>query len=339
MADTRGRAAAEVGDPARPAFRLFRTTIADIDRASRPSLVRLRLVGDCLRHFGRAGLDQRIKLLFPPYDDGRRTHLPMPDLGPDEFDAPDGMVSLYRSTVALPQPPTWRTYTVRRIDPAGTELLVDLVLHGTTSPSARWLRAAEVGDELVVVGPDERSAQSRSGIEWAPGGAGRILLAGDETALPALAGIAESGTVRGDAEVCVVVEAPTDADLSDLAAPPGWDVRRVVRDETADVPGARLEREVRAFLAEHPGFLAPAPDAGADGAGRAASAAGARTTDEDAETPWQTADPAVIRGSYAWLAGEAGAVTRLRRHLVRDLGVDRRAVSFMGYWKLGAAAS
>ena len=38
---------------------------------------------------------------------------------------------------------------------------------------------------------------------------------------------------------------------------------------------------------------------------------------------------------YAWLAGEAGAVARLRRHLVRDLAVDRRSVAFMGYWRLG----
>ena len=40
---------------------------------------------------------------------------------------------------------------------------------------------------------------------------------------------------------------------------------------------------------------------------------------------------------YAWLAGEAGAIKRLRRHLVSEHGVDRRAVAFMGYWRLGRA--
>ena len=40
---------------------------------------------------------------------------------------------------------------------------------------------------------------------------------------------------------------------------------------------------------------------------------------------------------YSWLAGEAGAITSLRRHLVADRGVDRRAVAFMGYWRLGRA--
>ena len=40
---------------------------------------------------------------------------------------------------------------------------------------------------------------------------------------------------------------------------------------------------------------------------------------------------------YAWLAGEAGAITSIRRHLVKDLGIDRKCVSFMGYWKRGRA--
>ncbi|MFG2774237.1 siderophore-interacting protein [Streptomyces sp. NPDC048350] len=36
---------------------------------------------------------------------------------------------------------------------------------------------------------------------------------------------------------------------------------------------------------------------------------------------------------YAWLAGEAGAVRALRRHLVEERGYDRRAVDFTGYWR------
>ncbi|UWF78561.1 SIP domain-containing protein [Microbacterium sp. EF45047] len=43
--------------------------------------------------------------------------------------------------------------------------------------------------------------------------------------------------------------------------------------------------------------------------------------------------------THAWLAGEAGTITALRRHLVRDLGVDRRSVAFMGYWRAGRAES
>jgi NADPH-dependent ferric siderophore reductase len=42
-------------------------------------------------------------------------------------------------------------------------------------------------------------------------------------------------------------------------------------------------------------------------------------------------------GLYAWVAGESAMVTRLRRHLVRDAGLDRRQVAFMGYWRRGVA--
>lgn len=38
---------------------------------------------------------------------------------------------------------------------------------------------------------------------------------------------------------------------------------------------------------------------------------------------------------YAWIAGESGCVKELRRHLVRERGVDRRRVTFVGYWRQG----
>ncbi|MFZ3497266.1 siderophore-interacting protein [Streptomyces sp. 5.8] len=38
---------------------------------------------------------------------------------------------------------------------------------------------------------------------------------------------------------------------------------------------------------------------------------------------------------YAWIAGESGTVRALRRHLVGERGLDRRAVTFCGYWRLG----
>ncbi|BCW73226.1 hypothetical protein NicSoilB8_42700 [Arthrobacter sp. NicSoilB8] len=40
---------------------------------------------------------------------------------------------------------------------------------------------------------------------------------------------------------------------------------------------------------------------------------------------------------YAWIAGEAGTVKELRRYLVRDVGMDRKQVAFMGYWRQGKA--
>ena len=42
-------------------------------------------------------------------------------------------------------------------------------------------------------------------------------------------------------------------------------------------------------------------------------------------------------GLYAWIAGESKVVTGLRRALVKDLGVDRHQVAFMGYWRVGVS--
>ncbi|WAU79515.1 siderophore-interacting protein [Streptomyces sp. Qhu-G9] len=38
---------------------------------------------------------------------------------------------------------------------------------------------------------------------------------------------------------------------------------------------------------------------------------------------------------YAWIAGESGCVKELRRHLVREREIDRRRVTFVGYWRRG----
>ncbi|HET6711927.1 siderophore-interacting protein [Amycolatopsis sp.] len=42
---------------------------------------------------------------------------------------------------------------------------------------------------------------------------------------------------------------------------------------------------------------------------------------------------ALPEGSAAWLAGEAGMVRSLRRHLVGDRGLAKSAVEFTGYWR------
>jgi NADPH-dependent ferric siderophore reductase len=41
--------------------------------------------------------------------------------------------------------------------------------------------------------------------------------------------------------------------------------------------------------------------------------------------------------AYAWLCGESAIATGLRRHLVKERGVDRRRIMFSGYWKVGSA--
>ncbi|MFD5898141.1 siderophore-interacting protein [Streptomyces sp. NPDC060366] len=59
--------------------------------------------------------------------------------------------------------------------------------------------------------------------------------------------------------------------------------------------------------------------------------------DEDAPSALEAVRAAELPGAspYAWLAGEAGTVKELRRHLVRERGLDRRHVTFVGYWRRG----
>jgi NADPH-dependent ferric siderophore reductase len=44
-----------------------------------------------------------------------------------------------------------------------------------------------------------------------------------------------------------------------------------------------------------------------------------------------------LQGVYAWTAGESWMVKALRRSLVTELGLDRKQVAFMGYWRIGVA--
>ncbi|WP_327725500.1 siderophore-interacting protein [Streptomyces europaeiscabiei] len=41
---------------------------------------------------------------------------------------------------------------------------------------------------------------------------------------------------------------------------------------------------------------------------------------------------------YCWVAGESGLPTGLRRHLVKDQGVPKSDISFLGYWKHGKSS-
>ncbi len=206
------------------------------------------------------------------------------------------------------------------------EIDIDFVLHGTEGPASAWASAAQIGDPLCVVGPDSRADQQGGGIEWRPGAATSVLIAGDETATPAICSVVESLPADAMGEVCV--EVPTEADALALAAPAGVNVRWLARGGRAH--GVRLSAAVhewglrRAAAQQDPAAVAAAPIA----------------TPEDEPTTedilWEVPD-AVDGGEYAWLAGEAGTITALRRHLVRDLGIDRRSVAFMGYWREGRA--
>jgi NADPH-dependent ferric siderophore reductase len=98
--------------------------------------------------------------------------------------------------------PRRRTYTVRRWDPAAPELWIDLAVHGDRGLAGPWALRAVPGDEIRLSGP---------GGGYAPDpGAAWHLLAGDESALPAIAVALEALPADAYAVVFVEVEGAED---------------------------------------------------------------------------------------------------------------------------------
>jgi NADPH-dependent ferric siderophore reductase len=105
-----------------------------------------------------------------------------------------------------------RSYTARRQDPAAGVVEIDFVLHGD-GPAAAWAAAAAPGAPLGVAG----------GASLGERPAGWLLLAGDETALPAITrilGAAAPGTVG-----VALIEVAGPAEEQPVPAPEGVSVR------------------------------------------------------------------------------------------------------------------
>lgn len=299
----------------RQPYDAFLTRVLRITQLT-PHFTRITFGGDDLQHFGIDGLDQRIKLLLPRADGT------FPELG--LFDGPSpAMLDWYRRWRELPDAERnpIRTYTIRAVRPELAEIDVDFVLHGTEGPASAWAQAAAPGDELIIVGPDSRAASPAGGIEWNPGPARRVLLAGDETAAPAICAILES--LPDDFSGEAFIEVPEAGDRLNISHPSGVTVTWLGRDGAPH--GTFLEPTIAEWGARRLAGAVAQTDALED----------AEATDPD-EVLWDVPEH-VVGEDYAWLAGEAGVVTRMRRHLVRDLGIDRKAVAFMGYWRIGRA--
>jgi NADPH-dependent ferric siderophore reductase len=295
-----------------PAFRPFAVRVARV-HALAPSFLRVTFTGHDLDEFASQGADQRIKVLLP---------LPTTGLA----DCPLGG-DWYAQWRALPEGRRnpMRTYTVRGARTLEREVDVDFVLHGPTGPASTWALQAQAGDEIVLIGPNARFPGHPGGVEWRPpAGTRALLLAGDETAVPAIGAIAEALPYGTGARV--MLEVPTEDDVLDLDVPADvrltWLPRRC--GSTTRPLGALLAAAVRAAAEEIGGTAATA-----DGDGLDPAAPGR-------EVPAEPGGPPTA--AYAWLAGEAGIVTGLRRHLLRQTGLDRQSVAFMGYWRRGQPA-
>jgi NADPH-dependent ferric siderophore reductase len=307
-----------------PTMLAFDVEVVGVRRLG-PSMVRVTFGGDCLSRFGDGGplgpRDLRVKLMFPA------PGAPLPDLS-------DLSPGWYQRWLALDPSVrgSMRTYTVRaaRVDGPEPQVDIDFVLHGQgghAGPGSGWAAQATVGQRLTVIGP-HAGTTAYGGIEWqppaaTPGADVRVVLAGDETALPAIASILAT-LPRGYAGHALL-EVPSAADVLGIDAG-AVEVRWLARQGRAR--GELLREALLEVMTEH---------AGATATGSAVKDAQLADVDVDCEILWETAAPARAADCYAWVAGEAAVVRDLRRLLVRDLGVDRSQVAFMGYWREGRA--
>lgn len=289
--------------------------MADVRRLS-PHFVRVTFTGADFDVFGTAGLDQRIKLILPLADGS------ISDIGQHHeaiIDSGD-WYAIWRALPTATRSPL-RTYTVRRVDAATRTVVVDFVVHHDAGPAGTWAENASVGQEIVIVGPDQRSDGYRLGLDWHPGTARRVLLAGDETAAPAISGILES--LDESYEVDAFIEVPTAADRLTLDLPRAFRVTWIARESRGH--GTALSEAVSAWTA-----------ASGDVISRAAAPRAQELVDVDVDVDLLWDSPEDSDGEfYSWIAGEAAMVKGLRRHLVQGCGVDRKRVAFMGYWRLG----
>lgn len=310
-------------DPVKP-MRAFKLQVSAVTALSE-HFRRITFVGPDLALFGSNGhgqtLDLRVKVMIPAPGHA------LPELSNIRGSLQDDW---YRNWLAVDESVrgVMRTYTVRALRPAvpaaagrpaaPAELDIDFVLHldGGSGPAAEWAAAAQPGDPLMLVGPCARWGDCL-GIEFAPGEAERVLLVGDETAVPAIAAILETlpATIEGHA----VLEVPSAADFLDISTPAKVEVRWLARDQRPH--GEAMLRQVRALVAPTACELGEEPE----------------DVDIDAAILWETPVATAGHGLYAWIAGEAATIRELRRYLVRDVGMDRNAVAFMGYWRKGQA--
>lgn len=285
-------------------YRIFRTEVLRAQRIS-PSFVRVTLAGPELAFCGATLLDQRVKLIF--------------STDPETLAGADDWYAAWRELPDERRPPM-RTYTLRDVRPEAGEVDIDFACHGDAGPASRFALTAAPGQQVLLVGPDARvPGHDASGVAWQPGRARELLLVGDETAAPAICNILS--VLPAEATGLAVIEVPHADDAQPVEAPDGVEVRWVART------GERVGDDATPHVLE----WARQRTSGVPGEG-------VEETDRERDGLLIWEEASADEDRYAWLAGEAGWVTGLRRSLVNDLGLPRKQLSFMGYWKDGVVA-
>ena len=257
-----------------------------------------------------------------------------------------------------------RTYTVacQRHDQAGklTQIAIDILIGGVEpgvtgmpaeheGPGVNWARQAKAGTKCVMLAPwrgydasgkrlPSTLGQRGSGLEYRPGAAKQVVLLGDGTALPAInACLHYEAQQKTDRHFTVVLSGPPT--WSDYLKQAGLEPEHL---QVTSVDQGWVEQAARAAAQVWQEWLAEVAALG--GVGRQ----DLPKLDVDADILWETTtetqadlgqDQSLAQAPYFWVAGERSQVAAIRRALVCQWGVDRRQVSFMGYWRAGQAES
>lgn len=299
--------AAPTGEAARP-YALYDVIFLRKEILS-PNMARLTFGGPSIPHMTTIAPDQRIKVIFP-YTDGRAPALPL-----------DGSWLAALQAMPAEERPPRRTYTIRAI--RETELDIDFVLHGEVGVASKWTYHAKPGEKLQIAAPVRAWTGETGGYEWQPPeGVRHVLLLGDETALPAIAGILEElATLEVHPRVDAYVEVPTAEDCLPLPQFPGLNLVWLPRLK-GEAYGARMIDAAR--QAEIPSSA------------NAASVEAVPDIDVDKGIMWERATSS-RQDFYAWAAGEVQAIKEIRQILLKDRGVERGLANLMGYWRHGKA--
>ena len=210
------------------------------------------------------------------------------DPGFDAFEPSDFTDSYVKIEFGTPDEPVLRTYTVRSVDPVARELAIDFVVHGDEGVAGPWAASVRPGESVTVRGPGGAYAP-RPDADW-------HLLAGDESALPAISAAVEA--LAPDAVAKVFVEVADGSDEIALPAGPNVEITWLHRGAASDVAGADV--------------------VGA----RSPLVAAVR------EAEWLPGEVQVF------IHGEAETVMRhLRPYVRKERGVPARSASISGYWR------
>ncbi|MCG7207772.1 siderophore-interacting protein [Streptomyces arenae] len=165
-----------------------------------PHMQRVVLGGDGLADFAAdTCTDHYVKLLFGP----EGVSYPAP------FD-----LERIRAEFPREQWPVTRTYTVRSWNPELRELALDFVVHGDEGLAGPWACRVQPGETVHFMGPGGAYSPAAD-ADW-------HLLAGDESALPAIARSLESLPVGATAFAFIEVSGPEEEQKIDSDVEVVW---------------------------------------------------------------------------------------------------------------------